>query len=235
MGRAVLLVLLLVSATAVVAAPVPKENDAARLARVYGTPYEFADPSHCAMDGERLRVFVGPGSRTLFHIRDARGRMLAARRLSTDYSPVGAPRVWREVTGDFTLTVRVSFAGDPDRARETDGLRAAGLVAWAESNNFLVLARTGRHGVHLSYTHPEGVRVGDASAGGDAAELFLRFRREGGYVTSGHSPDGKKWTDFFPDAVEWGDTVKVGVYAKNLHDDPYEVVFDEYKLTVSKK
>jgi hypothetical protein len=110
----------------------------------------------------------------------------------------------------------------------------AGLFAWAEWNDFIALSRAGVNGpeIGLRFTHPKGVRTGSASAGSDSADLFLRLRRAGATVTAGYSTDGKKWEELVPDVVDWGATIRVGVYVKNLSDVPYETAFDEYKLVV---
>lgn len=233
MLRRAVLVLLGCAPLCALAAPVPKEDEAARLARIYGTPHEFTKPDHCALDGDKLRVFVGRSDVPAFDAVGAPGRAVAVRRRRTDDSPVGAPRVWRDVKGDFTLTAKVAFQIASDRLRELDGPPTAGLLAWAEWNDFISLSRAGteRAAVGLRFTHPKGVRTGDAAPG--SANLFLRLRRSGATVTSGYSSDGEKWEELFPDGVEWGDTIKVGVYVKNL-SAPYEAVFSEYALTRAK-
>jgi hypothetical protein len=236
MNRLAIVFALGCAGTGVGAAPVPKENDAARLARVYGTPYEFKGPSSYKMDGEQLRVFLGAPDVVPPDVLDRRGRMAAVRRVLRSESPIGAPRVWREVKGDFTLITKVVFPGDTDDRRRTSGPRVAGVLAWSESDNHITLVRAGDRGssVQLSFTHPNGARGAEAAFDAPPAELLLRLRRVGATVTSGYSLDGKKWTDFFPDGVEWGQTIRVGVYAKNLSDAPFEAAFSASTLTVPK-
>jgi regulation of enolase protein 1 (concanavalin A-like superfamily) len=221
--------------TVTVAAPVPKEDDVTRLARVYGTPSEFHKPSYFELEGAKLRVFVGAPDGSGAKGAE-QGQLVPRMQLAGDVSPIGAPRVWREVKGNFTLTAKVVVGGDTDEPRRRSGSRMAGLVVWAESNNYLGLARVGNCGcsVQLFYTHPNGVRGAETRFTAAPAEIFLRLKRVDATVTSGYSLDGKKWKDFFPDDVEWGDTIRVGVYAKNHSGAPFEATFDEYTLTVPK-
>jgi regulation of enolase protein 1 (concanavalin A-like superfamily) len=233
MSRAALFVLLVNAAAVALAAPVPKDDDAARLARIYGTPYEFKNPDHLALDGEKLRVFVGlpadsvspaPQRLAFAGVRGPRG----------NESPIGDPRVWRDVKGNFTVSAKVSFAACSESAPR-DIVRMAGLLASVESNNFLALSRNGTRDIGLRYVHPNGVRTGGISMGSATDALYLRLRREGAMITSGYSSDGKTWEELFPDVVAWDETVKVGLFVKSFVGAPYETAFDEYKLSMPKK
>lgn len=233
---------LLLAAGVAVAAPVPKEDDAARLARVYGGKSDPAGDARFEMTGERLRIVI-PG-RTVPR-RPERGESETPQQQamwSWKPTPPNAPRVWREVAGDFTATVRASFPLRPKSRPEEYWLpRTAGLVAWAGEKDHAAVFRC--EGLakgqvidefRAVLTHLVGVRIAAAHAERSDAG-YLRMRRAGKVVTGSYSGDGKEWTDFLPDDVEWPATVKVGVYAKHLTDVQFDAVFDEYTLTVPKK
>jgi hypothetical protein len=93
MLRRVVLMLLGCAPLVAFAAPVPKEDDAARMLRIYGTAHDPDEGTEFKPSGDTLRVVV-PKEPRLF------------KRWG---NVCNAPRAWRDVRGDFTATVRVSF------------------------------------------------------------------------------------------------------------------------------
>jgi regulation of enolase protein 1 (concanavalin A-like superfamily) len=83
--------------------------------------------------------------------------------------------------------------------------------------------------------HPPGSRITNGELEGATDAAFLRITRVGKEVRGARSRDGKKWTDLTTEEVNWPEVVKVGVYVKHHTDAPFEVIFDEYKLTKPKK
>jgi hypothetical protein len=226
MTRLVVLVSL-AAAVGAVAAPVPKETDAARLRRIYGVPDDPDKDAKFEMNGDQLRITIP-----------------ARRRPLDDGSPEpqlpGSPRAWHEVEGDFTAVVRVSVPPHPDG---TEGTLFGGLVAWADHGDHIAVGRSesvkGRfrwgEGFHLVYTFPGSVRTSDVREPKPDEAAFVRLKRQGKTVMAGRSRDGKAWTDFLPDETGWGNKLKVGVYAKNLSASAVVVAFDRYSLTLPKK
>src|SRR5436309_686093 len=106
MGRATVFALLFGTAAFVCAAPVPPENDAARLSRIFGTKSDPSENAKYEMDGEKLRITATAWEALANMPRNAFGRPIFANRFP-DLRPEGAPRVWREVAGDFAVIVRV--------------------------------------------------------------------------------------------------------------------------------
>lgn len=209
-----------------VAAPVPKENDIARMRRIYGTP-EDPGGSRFEMDGEKLRVFVG--------LPDMQGRRHIAP--EKDMKPAGASFVWRDVEGDFTISTRVVFAGDP---KQKTGDRMAGLIVWHNSENHAILFRHGNRGERLD------MRISRPNNWSDTmeffhrppTELFLRLRHEENrgekYLTAQYSQDGETWIHLSAGYAPW-DKIKVGVFVKNKSETGSETIFDEYNFTRPKK
>jgi hypothetical protein len=232
-----LLVALLASA-GVVAAPVPKDDDASRMARAYGVVVDPDKDCKFELNGDALRITVPGTPHTLNH-HDRRRLKLET---------LNAPRTWKEVTGDFTATVRVSFKlrADERFLIESGGAKrlpssGAGLVVWDTTLNYTVFSRDecsaeGKvTGEYLCY------RVGPKGTGathtrltpGDSA--YLRVTRKGQSSESEYSEDGKKWERLDAVEVMWGEMVKVGVFAHTESKHGFSVVLDEYTLAVPKK
>jgi regulation of enolase protein 1 (concanavalin A-like superfamily) len=212
---------------ALCAAQVKKEDDAAKLERAYGAWTDAdKDCKYVLKDGE-LRVSL-PAA---WHI------MWKQRRGAKN----NAPRVLREVEGDFTAVVRVKFQVPKSVPEEHWPYCSGGLVAWESEKEHLVIRRCG--GAVNGY--PEAVWSHHVTTAGTtdsvleldkpAESAFLRLKREGKKAIVGWSRDGKAWKEFEPADVAWGAKVKVGVVAENCLDVPMEITFDQYSLTQPKK
>lgn len=248
-----LLTLLFVGAPLALAAPPPPEDDAARIRRIYGTLSNPNRDASVSLEGTKLRInlpaqteYPSPNVGNLqdpVALRAARGAAVRAVDRQ-DPRPEGAACVWREVTGDFTVVVRVSFTlrtETPNGSTLTTP-RAAGLVIHAAANDHVGIARVedaarqrSGEGVRLGYTHAGRVRRAQARPSDEGAGLYLRLKRDGQNLTAAYSRDGKVWDEFFPDEVEWPATVKVGVYAKNYATVRFAPAFEEYHITRPKK
>lgn len=242
MSRVVWIAILITAAASALAAPVPKEDDAARMIRIYGEPVIPKDAPRLEMRGDTLRIFS-----PLSKVPTPEDRSPDIRTVS-DLTPAVALRVWRQVAGDFTLSVRVSFPLHKATTHRSWQPRVAGLVVWQGEKDHLGLMRyealdlAGNDGkadakecfrTILTYPKAVATSTGRLDDSGDAA--FLRVRRDGQALTSAYSRDGKEWTEFAADHVEWGRTVKVGIYVKHFVSSPFETTFDNYTLIVGKK
>jgi regulation of enolase protein 1 (concanavalin A-like superfamily) len=218
-----------------VAAPVPKDDNAARLARTYGIKADPARDASFDLTGDVLRIIIPK-------------RELTARALGRlggeppNIDPAAAPRVWREVQDDFTATVRVTFPLTFAKAKAESGVRAAGLVVWASQKEHLFLARVewvsgkAKESFYLRYTSETGRASECDNQDSVANSGFVRLECRGGTISGGYSRDGKEWTPFlFEKALKTTAPLKVGVFATHATDDPFEAVFDQYTLTVPKK
>jgi regulation of enolase protein 1 (concanavalin A-like superfamily) len=221
--------LLLPLASYAVSAPVPKEDGAAEMRRIYG-------------------VTVDPEEVCKFESKDGSLRITLPNypRLLSPWSKVfNAPRVWREVTGDFTVALRVSFPIrpmiPPKHQNVTQSRASGGLVVWADDDDFVTVTRDERE----TDGEPAEFFRAEANCGGRArgyaeyrapAEFgYLQLQRKGKEVTSHFSSDGKKWKPLFTFEAGWSDAVKVGVVAENSYNAEFTATFTEYTLTVPKK
>jgi regulation of enolase protein 1 (concanavalin A-like superfamily) len=197
--------------------------------RIYGSPHDPDKGTEFQPAGDALRICV----------------LEAPRLLSARTRVFNAPRLWRDVEGDFTVTVRVSFTirskVPPVGNARLDARHAGGgLVVWSDPSNFLTATRNEQpfDGKPASHFHCE-IRVPERSRSAlnysavDRAG-FLRVQRTGKLLEASFSADAKEWTSLDSAEAEWGDTVKVGVIAENAFQARFEVVFDKYVLVRSK-
>jgi regulation of enolase protein 1 (concanavalin A-like superfamily) len=235
MTRAALFGLLVSAVATAVAAPVPKDDDAARLARIYGTKSDPARDATFDLTADVLRVRI-PKREPAPFTGQPRGSEFP------NLNPVSAPRVWRDIQGDFTATVRVAFPLTLAKAKAESGLRAAGLVIWVSEKEYLVLARTewvngkAEELFYLSHKTESGNTAEGDNQNPVAESGFVRLERRGERITGSYNRDGKEWTQFIiTPKLKAPGPVKVGVYATHATDSPFEVIFDHYSLTVPKK
>jgi regulation of enolase protein 1 (concanavalin A-like superfamily) len=157
-----------------------------------------------------------------------------------------APRMWKEVEGDFTAIVRVAFpirtAPDPKGTEVGSLFASAGLVAWQGDGNFIRVVRKDQT---LS-ERPVEAHVRDQCSPRRVTSVITRYKRETGsghirlsrqgqIVIAAYSHDDKTWYEIEKVEVDWGSKVKVGVIAENGYKAPFEAVFDQYSLTQPKK
>jgi regulation of enolase protein 1 (concanavalin A-like superfamily) len=226
MGRFLILRFLLTPA--LVAAPVPKD-ESGRIARVYGTTHDPDKGAEFRNIGDTL-IISAP---------------LAPRLFAPFGKIANAPRVWREVQGNFTVTVKVSFLIRPAvPAKHKDAFEAragGGLVVWLDDESYLTLTREERENdgapgeyIRSEWCHKGSIR-GTSDYSAPQRSGYLRVERWEKGLTCRHSRDGKKWAPLGSYAMEWGAALKVGVLAENGFKEPFEVAFDEYTLTLTKE
>jgi hypothetical protein len=212
---------------AALAAPVPPDDEVAKLQRAYGTWSAPDKTCSYTLKGGEPRISL-----------PADDQLLGADRVGAKNN---APRVLREVEGDFTATVRVTFPTPGKLPKGYWPYWSGGLVAWESEDQYLVVRRF-NGAVNASedgiYCHNRNTTVNTLLCQGfrkTVDQAFLRLQREGQKATVGWSLDGTKWTDFRPLDVAWGAKVKVGVVAENCIGVPVEITFDRYSLTAPKK
>jgi regulation of enolase protein 1 (concanavalin A-like superfamily) len=159
--------------------------------------------------------------------------------LSPDSGQMNAPRVVRQVEGDFTMQVRVAGefkpAGKSTKAR-TVPYNGAGLLVWSDADNYIRLERAGflRSGkivTTVAFEEREGGHRGAVhNVTVPAGTLSLRLERKGGRVQGSYSSDGETWKALKPIDVTWAARMKVGVLAINTNSEPFTVKFGEFGL-----
>ncbi len=149
--------------------------------------------------------------------------------LSAEIGQVNAPRVLRDIKGDFDVSVRVSGTSHPGGKATTalySPYHGAGLLMWQDPENYvrLEIAADLQHGrprpyVNFEYRKDGALAVSSGLKNGDGWN-HLRLRRRGDEIVASFGPDGVRWTSFTPLTVKLNDRLKVGVAAINSASKP---------------
>jgi serine/threonine protein kinase/regulation of enolase protein 1 (concanavalin A-like superfamily) len=160
--------------------------------------------------------------------------------LSAEQGRMNAPRVLRDITGDFEVRVRVTGTSHPGGTATTtryNPYHGAGILVWQDPENYvrLEIAADLRKGKVFSYANFElrqagrlavswGLKIVDGSS-------YLRLERRGDVIRGSFSPDGDHWTPFSPMIVDLKDSLKVGVLAVNSASKPLKAGFADFRVT----
>ena len=131
--------------------------------------------------------------------------------------------VHQSLTGDGSLTVRVSSLTGKVPTGEGEGPPHAGVAPWAKAglilkastkpgSTYAAIMVTGQHGVRMQddYLHDRGGRSGAITA---ANPRWLRLTRKGTAVTGAESTDGTRWTTVGTVHLDGlGSTVQAGLF-----------------------
>ena len=163
--------------------------------------------------------------------------------LNADNDKLNAPRVLREVTGDFTMSVKVG--GDFKPSTVSTNPKAVpyiggGIVVWQDSNNYIFLGRAGinrrgKIGEFAAFEEREwGTRGALNNKGIDQGGVYLKVERRGNRIMGSTSKDGKNWTRLDPMETSYPATIKVGLYAINGCNQPTTVEFENFQFAEGK-
>ena len=154
-------------------------------------------------------------------------------------SMVNAPRVMREVEGDFVVTVKVVGEFRPGgKSTNPKGVpfNGAGILVWSDSENFIRLeraavARGPNIRTYVNFGELEGGSSGashnEVMKGGNC---WVRMERKGSRIHGSISFDGTTWKELQPIQTVWPTTLKIGVIAVNSSSLPFPVTFEEFEL-----
>lgn len=170
-----------------------------------------------------------------------------------DFSPkrrrFNAPRLLRDIEGDFVMQVRVRAVFRPSEKSAVEGEEpsvAAGLVLIPAAENCIRLEYGAYRRLGEQSTWPafrmSGERIWNMFQqwhhpwhkevrGAKSEQIYLRLERRGRRITPSLSPDGKKWTSSFN--VTMSDLpakLKVGLAAYSTSTEPFKPCFDQFKL-----
>lgn len=163
--------------------------------------------------------------------------------LNADNDKLNSPRVLREVTGDFTMTVKVSGAFRPN-TKSTNPKAVpyigAGIVVWQDSNNYVFLGRAAinrnnKISEFAAFEEREwGTRGALNNRGIEPGGVYLRVERRNNRILGATSKDGKTWARLDPMELGYPATLKVGLYAINGCTEPMSVRFEDFDLSEKK-
>ncbi len=216
------------------AAPVPKEKEGQQLAKQYGTPVDPLKDCKFTLDGTKLTVTAGKGDHDL----------------SVQHKVLNAPRVLKEIEGDFEMTVKAS--GEYPKGAKSATERATiaffghGLLVWDDENNYVRLEKAfidrlngnppTTYGSWELFAGGKWVRAGtSADFTFDPTDTaHFKLARKGSTFTASISKDGKEWKELEPIEAEMGKKLKVGVAVVHICDTPFDAVFEDYSLMATK-
>ncbi len=144
--------------------------------------------------------------------------------LSAEIGRVNAPRLLRDIKGDFDLIVRIAGTGNPGGKATTTiypPYHGAGLLIWQDQENYvrLELAADVPHRKARPYVNFEHRKDGTLAASSGMLNTdgsnHLRLKRRGDEIHASFGPDGLHWTSFSPLSAKLNDRLKVGVSAIN--------------------
>ncbi len=223
------LLLALVLPAFAVAAPVPKASDE-RLRQLFGEPTDPDKDCKFELDGKKLRITV-PAT---------------AHRLDADHKLGNAPRVVREVTGDFSAQVRVRLVPSEvpsPPAGQASPVFNAGLLVAADAEGFAYhgysrIVTTRREffqlgsGVRLDTGFRTSIGGGVPNNEAPLGALILRVVRTGGKLRMDSwtevQPD--KWPTLHTQDVNFPKTVTVGLFAAHNAKFPFTAEFDDFSI-----
>jgi regulation of enolase protein 1 (concanavalin A-like superfamily) len=148
-----------------------------------------------------------------------------------------APRVMADVTGDFSLTVRVGgeFHPGPRSTNPTSvPYHGAGILVWINSDNHIRLERAnllrnGQNRPHVAFIECEG-GYGGANHSENVGDgpVWLRMERKGSRIFAAISENGVDWKSLRPIDTLWPERLKVGLSVVSTSSSPFQVRFEEY-------
>lgn len=159
--------------------------------------------------------------------------------LSVEAGDLSAPRVLRDIEGDFIAQVKASGnvkhsgAGTSQVYLPYHGL---GLLLWQDERNYVRLERAalgrGGGGVHYGtfQVRKDGRPTNPLEAELPDQDLYLRAERRGNRIQGAVSPDGVRWRYFAPVTVNFPQRIKVGVDAINTSTERFSPVFSELEI-----
>lgn len=162
--------------------------------------------------------------------------------LGVERKRMNAPRVLREVEGDFIVQVKVSGTFrpvDPDTDQRA-AFQGAGLLVLDDDNNYLRLERAsftwdGTTYHYGSWELRKNGEVEDFASPADypvedSTDVYLRIERHGENLHGAMSKDGVTWNYLPPRKAVFDKKVKVGVAGVNTSKQEFTPQFSELRL-----
>jgi regulation of enolase protein 1 (concanavalin A-like superfamily) len=164
--------------------------------------------------------------------------------MSVEIGKTNAPRVLREIVGDFSVEVKVSGAFPADARCLIEGrwpYHGAGLLVWQDEKNYVRLERAHMHlpsGLWRCYPGWELRQDGKMVRGwqpsdgllDEAKAAYFRIARSAGVLTGSYSQDGKDWRELPQLQIDFGKQVRVGVEALQNTPTGFEALFEGFKF-----
>ena len=152
-----------------------------------------------------------------------------------------APRVMREIQGDFIAEVVVGGSMDPGETSlepKSWPYHGAGLMVVKDPNNYVTAHRAsafvnGKIRHFANFELRRGGRLAISHSSNDIPpdqDLHLRLERRGKTFYHAMSPDGIHWSSYEPIELELPPAAQLGVAAVNTSNRPLAVRFRDLKV-----
>ncbi|MFO0956515.1 MAG: DUF1349 domain-containing protein [Isosphaeraceae bacterium] len=144
-----------------------------------------------------------------------------------------APRVLRDIEGNFVATLKISgdFRGE---TANPEAAQSAGLLLWQDEKNFVRLERrTGKDGEVLAIDYWKDGQPQEATPGtpwkGNSA--WIRLTRRMDKLKAETSEDGKTWADLKNlGSVRLSSRLNLGTLVTNTAPKPANARFEEFQV-----
>ena len=159
--------------------------------------------------------------------------------LSAEIGRTNAPRILREIEGDFDVTVRVAGTSHPGGKPTTKlypPYHGAGLLIWQDQENYIRLEiaadlQHGRARPYVNFEHrKDGALATSSGITNPDGSNHLRLKRRGAEIYASFGPDGVRWTSFSPVTAHLKDRVNVGIAAINSSTKPLTAEFEAFDV-----
>jgi regulation of enolase protein 1 (concanavalin A-like superfamily) len=162
--------------------------------------------------------------------------------LGAERRVMNAPRLLRDVEGDFVAEVRVGGTFRPAEKPAGDyhvSFLAAGLLLMTGENTYVRLEKASKHEGGETQTFANWELRGNgrwlqkgspAVKPLEAKETFLRLERKGNRLLGAIRQDGEKWHDLTPLEITLPTKLKLGVAAINTSSETFAPRFDRFQL-----
>jgi hypothetical protein len=233
MSRLISALVLLLSACAVLAAPVPKPFKSG-----WDKPVDPDGDCKFVREADSLTIELPGGDHDL-----------APKGGLSKHIRFNAPRLVRDVEGDFVLQVRVQATFRSSAKSAVEGEEpsvAAGLVLIPADDNCIRFewGTCRRNGVQSTCPafRMRGEKMGNMYQEWDPSWkkehqgqkpecVYLRLERRGHVIYPSLSPDGEKWTGSYNlELPDLPTKLKVGLAAYSTSTEPFKPRFDRFKL-----
>jgi|GEM_PF-1161819 len=139
------------------------------------------------------------------------------------YMNMNAPRLLQPITGDFTVTTRLTI-------HPQYNYQGAGILVWEDENNFIRLERTLVRGVNLGY-RINGVFGEIAEIPFSSPTVQLKLQRRGNDFTAWYRDDATDWLEAGTVSYPASADLQVGLsLLNNWQDNPIWVDYDYFQV-----
>jgi hypothetical protein len=158
--------------------------------------------------------------------------------LSSEIQTINAPRVLREIAGDFIIEVRVGGVVNPAGLSTRPGgapFCGAGLVLMKDDQSYVRLERAatlkpeGRESF-VSFQERADTKPRSVAARIPDAPVFLRLERRGRIIVGSFSGDRNTWIALPPMEIDYPSKLRVGVVAINTGGEEFTARLEGFRV-----